>query len=131
MKTIILIMLPFLAVNGFLKAQDLPDQLREHPHHDVLYEHPGTAERMYDDSSGSYVIKFTYGMFSPYEAIGEDESAEIRYSAFIEVFQVENSERRLVGHGFMGTYAPEGCIYDEADYLISEAKKIELRASNR
>jgi len=128
MKTIILILLPLLALNGLLKAQDHPERYREHPRHEVLYDEPGTAERTYSDSTGSYVIKFTYGMFSPYEG---EEAGELRYSAFIEVFHLDNSERKLVGRGFMGTYAPEGCIYDEADYLISEAKKIELRASSR
>lgn len=130
MKTIILIMLPLLATGSFLKAQDLPPDVRHNERNDVLYEHPSVAERTYNDSTGSYVIKFTYGMFSPYEAVGE-EDGELRYSAFIEVFKVDNYEKHLIGRGFMGTYAPKGCIYDEADYLISEARKIEMRASSR
>lgn len=130
MKTTVLLMLLLFASGSFLNAQDFPAEPHQRHRNDVLYEHPSIAERTYSDSTGSYVIKFTYGMFSPYEAVGEEEG-ELRYSAYIEVFRVENSDRYIVGHGFMGTYAPEGCIYDEADYLISEAKKIEMRASSR
>ena len=130
MKTTFFLMLFLFAAGSFLKAQDFPAEPRERHRNDVLYEHPSIAERTYSDSTGSYVIKFTYGMFSPYEAVGEEEG-ELRYSAFIEVFRVQNSDRDIIGHGFMGTYAPKGCIYDEADYLISEAKKIEMRASAR
>ena len=130
MKTTILMMLSLMAVSGFLSAQDLHSNQNEHRRHNVIYEQPSIAERTYNDSTGSYVIKFTYGMFRPYESVIDCRN-KTRYSAFIEVFKVENDERSLIGHGFMGTYAPEGCIYDEAEYLISEAKKIEMRASSR
>lgn len=93
----------------------------------IMYDQPSVAERNYMDSTGSYVIRFTYGMFEPYVPVGGDED-EVRYSAFIEVFQIEDGVQKLVGHGFMGTYSPDGCIYDQCDYLLSEARKIELRA---
>lgn len=96
----------------------------------VLYDQPGVDERTYKDSTGTYVIRFTYGMFDPYEPLGKEEG-EIHYSALIEVFEIKNCSQVIIGHGFMGTYAPEGCIFDEAGYLISEARKIELRAERR
>ncbi|MBN1158174.1 MAG: hypothetical protein JXA61_02235 [Bacteroidales bacterium] len=102
-----------------------PDRRRRQ----IFYEQPNTAERVYKDSTGTYVIRFTYGMFDGYApADAVDNSDEVRYSAFIEVFRLENCRQELIGNGFMGTFSPEGCIYDEAEYLISEARKIELRA---
>ena len=94
---------------------------------EVFYEQPNVAERTYNDSTGSYVIRFTYGMFDPWTPVDGDED-DIRYSAFIEVFKLEDCVQTIVGHGYMGTYSPNGCIYDEGDYLVSEARKIELRA---
>lgn len=117
----------FLA-SGMLMAQP-PENNRHHRSgRSIIYEQPNVAERNYRDSTGSYVIRFTYGMFEPYTPVGGDED-EIRYSAYIEVFKVEDGAEDLVGHGFMGTYSPDGCIYDEGDYLVREARKIELRAS--
>ena len=116
----------FLAT-GMLMAQS-PENTRYHRSgRSIIYDQPNVDERNYRDSTGSYVIRFTYGMFEPYTPVGGNED-EVRYSAFIEVYKVEDGLQNLVGHGFMGTYSPDGCIYDEADYLISEAMKIELRA---
>ena len=112
---------------GMLMAQP-PENNRYHRSgRSIIYERPNVDERTYRDSTGSYVIHFTYGMFEPYTPVGGEED-EVRYSAFIEVFRVEDGIQNLVGHGFMGTYSPDGCIYDQADYLIREARKIELRA---
>ena len=112
---------------GMLRAQR-PENARSHrSEKNIIYHQPNVDERNYQDSTGSYVIRFTFGMFEPYTPVGGEED-DVRYSAFIEVFKVDDGVQSLVGHGFMGTYSPEGCIYDEADYLIREARKIELRA---
>lgn len=93
----------------------------------ILYEQPDRAERIFEDSSGTYVIRFTYGMFEGWTPVDATDD-EIRYSAFIEVFKLENCVQTRIGKGFMGTYSPKGCIYDDAEYLISEAYKIERRS---
>lgn len=127
MKARLIISGLFVIATGMLLAQP-PENTRSHrSDRSIIYDQPNFDERNYSDSSGSYVIQFTYGMFEPYTPVGGGED-EIRYSAFIEVFKIEDGVQKLVGHGFMGTYSPDGCIYDEADYLITEARKIELRA---
>lgn len=105
------------------------DFFRDEDQRTVFYDQINVDERTYNDSTGSYVIRFTYGMFAPWTPVGGDED-DIRYSAFIEVFKLEDCVQILVGHGFRGTYSPDGCIYDEGSYLVSEARKIELRADN-
>ncbi len=116
--------------SGFAQFPGKDDDCSERRRKHVLYDQPGVDERTYEDSTGTYVVRFTYGMFDPYEPLGEEEG-EIRYSALIEVFEIKNCSQVIIGHGFMGTYDPEGCIYDEAEYLISEARKIALRAERR
>lgn len=116
--------------SGLAQLPGVDDNCLERRSRQVLYDQPCVDERTYEDSTGTYVIRFTYGMFDPYEPLDEDDTG-IRYSALVEVFEIKDCGQVIIGHGFMGTYAPEGCIYDEAEYLISEARKIELRADRK
>ncbi len=117
------------AFTSWAQVPDDPEPERNR-HHEVIYEGPMTEERPFSDETGEYIIRFTYGMFEGWTAT-DDPEGQIRYSAFVEVFRVKDGGRSLVGHGFMGIYSPEGCIYDEPDYLITEALKIERRASRQ
>ncbi|MBN2482237.1 MAG: hypothetical protein JXB19_10875 [Bacteroidales bacterium] len=128
-RLIFIVIVLFACEFNWAQAPERNDDRSERRRRHILYEQPSIDERIYEDSTGTYVIRFTYGMFDGYTPVDADESSvEVRYSAFIEVFRLENCNQELIGHGFMGTYSPKGCIYDEAEYLISEAQKIELRA---
>ena len=128
MKTKPVFLVLFAAAINVMQAQEPEKDLAiDEERMSILYDQPQVDERTYRDSTGFYVIRFTYGLFDAYTPVGGEEG-EVRYSAYVEVFRIEDCIQSIVGQGFMGVYSPNGCIYDEADYLIKEARKIELRA---
>ena len=113
------------SITSMAQVAEEPTVTREN-NSNYFYHQPNVVEREYNDSTGMYVIRFTYGMFKGRTPVAGDED-EIRYSAYIQVYRIDDCTQKLIGRGFMGTYSPDGCIYDEAGYLISEARKLEDR----
>lgn len=92
-----------------------------------------TREREYVDSSGKYLVKYTYDLFGGGSVPATYPEGQLHMDATIEVFRYDkcrciNPEYQLtlIGEPFNGQYIEAGCFEDRPEDMVAKAKILQL-----